>query len=96
MCFVNYYAVSQYLLRTQTRPIVTDRVAWSVGLSVGLWSVTLASPAKMAEPMEMSFGLRTRVGAGNHCIRWSPDTPKEGVSVLGKGPKESCVRWKSI
>jgi len=29
------------------RPIVTDRVAWSVGLSV-----TVVSPAKTAEPME--------------------------------------------
>jgi len=34
------------------RPIVTDEVAWSVGLSV-----TIASPAKIAEPIEMQFGL---------------------------------------
>jgi len=38
------------------RSIVTDRVAWSVG-----WSVTLVSPAKTAEPIEMPFALRTRV-----------------------------------
>jgi len=37
------------------RLIVTDRVVWSVGLSVGL-SVTLVSSAKMAEPIEMPFG----------------------------------------
>jgi len=43
------------------RPIVTDRVAWFVGLSV-----TLVSPAKTAAPIEMPFGLRTRVGPGNH------------------------------
>jgi len=36
------------------RPIVTDVVAWSVGLSV-----TIVSPAKTAEPIEMPFGLRT-------------------------------------
>jgi len=41
------------------RPIVTDRVAWSVDLFVGR-SVTLVSPAKSAEPIEMPFGLRTR------------------------------------
>jgi len=41
--------------------IVTDQVAWSVGQSVS-WSVTLVSPAKMAEPIEIPFGLRTRVG----------------------------------
>jgi len=38
------------------QPIVTDRVASSVVLSVGL-SVTLVSPAKTAEPIEMPFGL---------------------------------------
>jgi len=32
-------------------PTVTDRVAWSVGLSV--------SPAETAEPVEMPFGLWT-------------------------------------
>jgi len=55
------------------RTIVTDRVAWSVGLSVGL-----VSPAKTAEPIEMSFGLRTRMGPGNHVL--------DGVQIPhGKG-----------
>jgi len=31
-------------------PVVSDRVSWSVGLSV-----TLVSPAKTAEPIEMPF-----------------------------------------
>jgi len=34
------------------RPIVTDRVAWSV---------TIESPAEMAEPIELPFGLWTWV-----------------------------------
>jgi len=38
------------------RPVVTDRVAWSVGRSV-----TLVSHAKMAQRIEMPFGLWTRV-----------------------------------
>jgi len=42
-------------------PILTDRVAWSVGLSV-----TLVSPAKTAEPIEMPFGLWTQVGPRKH------------------------------
>jgi len=53
----------------------SDRVGWSVGLSVGLsvclsvcHSVTLMSPAKTAEPIEMSFGLRIRVGPWNHAV----------------------------
>jgi len=43
--------------------IVTDRVAWSVSLSV-----TLVSPAKTAELIEMPFGLSTRVGPGNNVL----------------------------
>jgi len=53
--------IRTYVRSTAMRPIVTDRVASSVdrsaGLSVGL-SVTLVSPAKTAEPIEMPFGLR--------------------------------------
>jgi len=41
------------------QPIVTDGVVWTL-LSVGL-SVTLVSPAKTAEPIEMPFGLWTLV-----------------------------------
>ena len=46
------------------RPIVTDGVAWSVGLSlclsVGL-SDTIVSPAKSAEPIEVPFGILNRM-----------------------------------
>jgi len=38
------------------RPIITDRLAWSVGRSVGR-SVTILSPAKTAEPIKMRFGV---------------------------------------
>ena len=50
------------------QPIVTDRVAWSIGLSV-----TLVSPAKTAGPIEMPFGLWTRVGPGNRALDGGPD-----------------------
>jgi len=40
-----------------------DRVAWSVGLSV-----TVVSPAKTSEPIELPFGLKTRVGPRNHVL----------------------------
>ena len=59
------------------RSILIDRVAWSVGLSVGL-SVTLVSPAKTAAPIELPFGLRTSVGLGNHVLDGSR-------SLNGKG-----------
>ena len=61
------------VLRTYMLPIVTDRVVWSVGLSA-----TLVSPAKTAAPIEVPFGLRTRVGPGNHVL--------DGICILhGKG-----------
>ena len=54
-------------------PLVTDRVAWSVDLSV-----TLVSPAKMAELIEAPFGLRIRLGPRNDML--------DGVSIPhGKG-----------
>jgi len=52
------------------RPIVTDRVAWSFG-----HPVTLVSPAKTAELIEMLFGLRTGVDPGNHVLDGDPDPP---------------------
>jgi len=56
-----------YVRSTSMRPIVTDRLAWSVGLSVGQ-SITVVSPAKTAQPIEMPFGLRTRVDQRNRVL----------------------------
>jgi len=58
------------------RPVATDLVAWSVGLSVRLF-VTLVSPAETAAPIEMPFWLRTRVGPRNHVLDGGPDPPWE-------------------
>jgi len=71
------------------RPILTDRVAWSVGLSVGL-SVTLLSPAKTAAPIEMPFGLRTWVGPGNHVLDEGPYPPWEGAN-FGREWASHCI-----
>jgi len=49
------------------RPIITDRVACTVCPSVGI-SFTLVSPAKTAGPIEMPFGLWTRVGPKKHVL----------------------------
>jgi len=56
------------------QPIVTDRVAWSVNLSV----CHTSEPYKTAAPIEMPFGLMTRVGPGNHVLDGGPDPPWEG------------------
>jgi len=65
------------------RPILTDRVAWSVGLSVG-FSVTLVSPVKTAAPIELPFGLRTWVGPGKHIVDGGPDPTWEGANFFGE------------
>jgi len=54
------------------RPIVTDRVAWSVCLSVGR-SVPIFSAAKTAEPIEMPFGVWIQIGPRNHVPDGGPD-----------------------
>jgi len=49
------------------QPIVTDGVAWSVGLSVG-GCVTIVCRAKTAEPAELSFGVWTRLGPRKYVL----------------------------
>ena len=46
--------------------------------SVVCRSVTLVSPAKTAEPVEMPFGLRARVDPGNHVLDGGPDPHGKG------------------
>jgi len=66
------------VLRTYMQPIVTDRVAWSVCLSV-----TVVIPAKTAEPIELLFGLRTRVGPRNHVLDGVQICQWEGAILRG-------------
>ena len=65
------------------RSVVGDRVAWSVCGSVYL-SVTQVSPAKTAEPIEMPFGLRTRVGPRDHVLDEGSDPPMGRGKFLGE------------
>ena len=64
------------------RSVVTDRVAWSVGLSV----FHSCEPCKMAEPIEMPFGLWTQVGPMNDVLDGVQMTQREGVM---SGPLQS-------
>jgi len=50
------------------RPIVTDGVTWSVGMSVCLSVSYDREPCKTAEPIEMPFGVWTRVGQMSHLL----------------------------
>jgi len=51
--------------------------------SVVCRSVTLVSPAKTAEPIEMTFGFWAWMGPMNHVLDGAPDLPWEG-QFLGK------------
>jgi len=44
------------------------------------------SPAKTAGPSEMSCGVWTRVGPGNHVLLGDPDPPCKGEVLRGKDP----------
>ena len=57
--------------------------------SVGL-SVTLVNPAKMAEPIDFPFGLRTRVGPKNHVLDGGPD-PTHGKGQFWEGVSQCKV-----
>jgi len=56
------------------RPTVTDGLMWFVHLSV-----TIDSSAKMAELIDMPFGIWTQVGPRNHVL--GPVRPCEGAFV---------------
>ena len=62
------------------RPIVTH-VAWSICLSV-LLLVTIVSPAKTAEPIEMSFRMWICVCPKNHVLDVGLDAPREFGTLL--------------
>jgi len=68
------------------RHIVTDRVEWSVSLSV-----TLVSPAKTAEPIKMPLGLRTQLGPGNHVLDRGSDHPTGRGNSEGEGASHCKV-----
>jgi len=57
--------------------ILTDRVAWSVGLSVAI-----VNPTTMAKPTEMWFGIMVCglgwAGPKEPCVRWVQISPCEG------------------
>jgi len=63
------------------QPIVTDRVVWSVGLSV----CHTTEPCKNGCTDRDAVGVDDLVGPREPCIRWGPDPPWEGAIWRGKG-----------
>jgi len=58
------------------------------------------SPAKTAAPIELPFGLRTRVDPGNHVLDGGPDSPMGRGKVLGENGrpivKYRDTVWSSV
>ena len=50
-----------------------------------------SDPAKTAEPIQMPFGLRTRLGSGNHVLDGGPDPQWEVAISTGKGASHCKV-----
>jgi len=48
----------------------------------------------MAEPIEMPFGLRTRVGPGNHVLHEGPDPPMGSGNFLGGKRTSHCKVYR--
>ena len=65
-------------------------ICQSVGLLVRQ-SVTLLSPAKTPEPIEMPFGLRTRVGPVNDVLDGVQISPWEAAILRGEGASHCKV-----
>ena len=75
---------------TYMQPIVTE----CYGLSVCL-PVIIMSPAKIAEPIEKPFGLRTRVGARNHVLDRGVKIPPWKGAILREGAAHCKVEGHS-
>jgi len=67
-----------YIIRPHRSTVYVDAAYCYRPSNVVCQSVTVMSPAKTAEPIEMPFGLWTRVGPRN-CVRWG------SISHHGKG-----------
>ena len=76
------YVHAAYCYRRSS--VVCPFVGLSVCRSV-FRSLTIASPAKTAEPIEMPFWLLNRVGPRNHVLDGGLDPPCEGAILKVKG-----------
>ena len=85
ICTVTWLRVLRLFIRPHRSNVYVDaaycylpRLPSSVVCRSVSLSVTLVSPAKTAEPIEMQFAFRTRVGSGNHALDGSRSPIWEG------------------
>jgi len=68
--------------------VITDGVVWAVSLLVCVCLHDLES-CKMAEQIEMLFGLWTQVVPRYHVLGGNPDPPQEGAILRGRKERGS-------
>jgi len=74
------------------RLIVTDRVEWSVGLSVGL---SQYEPCKSGRTDRDAVWVVGSGGLKEPCIRWGPDPP-HGNGRLLRGKGRPIVKYRDF
>ena len=81
-------------MRSIVIPTDGPSIAWFVGLCVSLWvcrSVTLVSPAKTAEPIEMPFGLWAWMGRRNCVLDGGPAMLKDVAMATNFGTQFGII-----
>ena len=71
------------VLRTQMRPILTDRVAWSVGMSVRRSVCDTSEPSRKGSTDRAAGWVEDLGGPGEPCIRWVSRFPHGKRQILG-------------
>ena len=100
MLIINITIIRPHRSTTYIGAVYCYQLSSVVCQSVGL-SVTFVIPAKMAEPIEMPFGLRTRVGPGNHVLDGGSRCPmgrgnfegERGVPLYRDTVQLSMQKW---
>ena len=83
-CHAVNFTTEQLIFRLHRSTTYIDAVYCYWLSSVVCRCDTLVSPARTAELIEMSFGLRTWLVPGNHVLDEGPDPPWEGAILRGE------------
>jgi len=75
------------------RPILTDRVAWSDGLSVGLSVCHTSEPCKNGCTDRAAFWVVDLGGPGEPCVRWGSRSP-HGKGQIFWGDGRPIVKYR--
>jgi len=90
---MQYNHIVSIIIRPHRSTTYVDAAYCYRPISVVWWSATVVSPAKMVEPIEMPFGLRTQVGPCNNVLDGVQIPHGEGQFWRG-GERRPIVKYK--